>query len=118
MIRVKVYKESEVDNYETGCSMMGGTDFGCIETREFATPGLALKFCQAFGEPYIFDNRLEVQRQENADGDEPSSKEMLDFKESKIFLYVAHYSFYLSKVERTDLENSDLVSIFPSLEQS
>lgn len=113
---VKVFKSIEKDSWANGCALTGGQDFGCIEKREFKTLNEAFSYVDSFGtEPFIFDDRIEIQATENDDGVSPSNAEINAFKEGKIDLWCANYSFYVSKVERTELSHADLVAAFPNL---
>jgi hypothetical protein len=115
--QVSVCKSVEKDSFENGCSLTGGQDFGCIEKPEFKTIEDAFSFIQTFGtEPSIFDDRIEIQAMENDDGQTPSEKEMRQFKQGILDLWLARYSFYITRVERTDFGHSDLVAAFPNLE--
>lgn len=60
-IKVNVYKSVELDDFENGC-IPGGTDFGMIDSFSTNTMQEALELIKSYGEPYIFDGRIDVQK--------------------------------------------------------
>lgn len=74
--------------------------------------GIINFFTNGRNKPTIFENRIEVSVHENGASEEPSSQEKEDFENGKIDLYLVDYSFYITKVERTEFENEDLQTYF------
>ena len=123
IIQVKVFKIAEQDNFENGCGFEGSksTDFGMIVKEEFSDMRKALEFCKSFDEAnsvIIFDGRLEMQRQENGAANAPTKEEYELFRTGKIDLWLANYSCYLTKIERTPLGNEELKAAFPELSEA
>ena len=105
--QVNVMKISEEDDYEKG--IIGrGTMFGIVETHNAPTlEGLVQWLKDTYEEsPYVFcgeDNRLEIQRMENASGEKASKSELEKFKTGHVRLWAATYSCYVVKI--TEDEN-------------
>ena len=117
MIKLTVVKSTEEDSYEHG--EIGKGSYHDLYTQTFKTLQQAYDYIVcAYGTPYIFDDRLEAQTQENADGYAPTANELARFKEGEINLYECTYSFYLSKVVETKIGNEALVVMFPHLENA
>lgn len=114
--KVAVCKSIEKDSWANGCDPDSGQYLGCIETQSFGTMDAAFSFIHSFGnEPFIFDDRVEIQVMEDDDGNKASSVLMEGFKEGRFDLWLANYSFYVTKIERTELVHADLVRAFPNL---
>lgn len=117
-IKVSVYKSVELDDYEKGCLLEGGSDFGCIETFKTDSMNEALKIIKSYGEPCIFDDRLDVQKMENSDGYEPMEYQVEEWKKGNRKLYLARYSFYFSEITTKPLSQVDLIHGFSTLENN
>lgn len=105
--QVNVVKISEEDDYEKG--IIGrGTMFGLVETHNSPTlEGLVQWLKDIYEEtPYVFEgenNRLEIQRMENASGEKATKSEIERFKTGHVRLWAATYSCYVAKI--TEDEN-------------
>lgn len=113
--QVKIFAYSEKDTYEEGCIGFS-RDSGCIDVSVFKTPEEVVKHLQVYGEVYRFENRLEVQRMENANNYEPSKRELEQWKLGKCDLYCATYSAYISII--TDIDETELTKLFPEVRES
>lgn len=117
-IQVNVYKSVELDDYENGCLLEGGSDFGCIDTFKTNSMNEALELIKTYGEPCIFDDRIDVQKMENGDGNEPMEYQIEEWKKGNRKMYLANYTFYFSEVTTKSLKQSDLVKAFPNVENN
>lgn len=117
-IQVNVYKSVELDDYEKGCLLEGGSDFGCIDTFKTNSMNEALELIKSYGEPSIFDDRIDVQKMENGDGNEPMEYQIEEWKKGNRKMYLANYTFYFSEVTTKSLKQSDLVKAFPNVENN
>lgn len=113
--RLEVCKTITVDVFGSGCTSET-KDLSCIETKEFPTTSDLLDYIRSFGEPRIFDNGLLVSLHENDEGERPSLTQLELFKVGRINLWLADYSFYIAKIERTDWDHTQLIHNFPTLE--
>ena len=113
MLQIKIYKSVEVDNYENGCQLEGGLDFGCIDTRTFKDAQAVTEFLESYGEVYKFENRFDAQITENKYGYEATKNELEKFKKGEINLYLANYSFFISEIKQ--LDESELSKLFPQI---
>jgi hypothetical protein len=113
---VNVLKHSEVDIFEDGCQPDTSMEFGTIEIFKVDTVDEILESVKNYGaEPYIFEDRLEVQRLENSDGSEATPHEIERWKIGKIKLWAVSYSFYISMVKEEQATNEKLILAFPHL---
>lgn len=118
MIHVKVYKSTEIDDYEKGCLLEGGYDFGLIETLKVNNLDEAMTLIKSYGEPYLFEDRLEVQVTENMDGQEAMPYQLEEWKKGNRKLMLASYSFYFSEVTKRSVKNDELKKAFPKIEEN
>lgn len=119
MIHINVYKQIELDDYQNGCLLEGGQDFGCIETLKAKNMPEALELIKSYGsEVYLFDDRIEMQKTENGDGNEPMEYQLEEWKKGNRKLYAATYSFYLSEVTTKSIKHDELKLNFPTLEEN
>lgn len=116
-----VLKTSQVDDYEHGVNP-GELEFIECPTIEATSLDVLLsKIKEQYGEPYIFDDRLEFSCQENADGLQPTERELAIWKNetelepTHVRIYCVDYSFYIS--ESRDIGMVELKKIFPQLKE-
>jgi len=118
-LEISVTKMVQKDNHKEGCDPKSCQDMG--EIANYRGQGIedVLKIADFFatGKPNIYDDRLEIAIQENVKGESPTQEEKLAFEKGEIDLYVADYSFYITKVERTSYTLEELTKSFPNLEQ-
>lgn len=113
MLQAKIYMDYCEYNFENGCGIKNYSH-GLIDTLEAKDAyDLIKKITCSYGTPCVFENRLIVQRTENADNHEPSIRELASWKEGKTELYLATYNIYVSEVKRIE---DKLYWIFPGLE--
>lgn len=118
-IQVLVTKMVEMDDFKNGCDSTTCQDFGIIEKIEAETLLEALeKIKSSYGTPMHFDDRLELQILENADGEIASSSEMQKFEAGEINLWAASYSFYFSEITIEKIQGETLRESFPNLEDN
>ncbi len=113
VFKVDVCKRIALDNYETGESIEAkdSADYGIIETIKRNSLDEVVKYINDnYGEPYLFDDRLEVQKHETKWGNEPTENDIERWKKNdpNIHIYNVDYSFYIEKQLIERLENNDL----------
>lgn len=101
-----VHKIIELDNFEQGCTG-DSSDVGYSYSIKGATlESLKIAISKHVGCPIDSiqvnpcgddPSRIDAQRMENKEGEEPSAEEMRKFKSGEVDLYVADYSFYFSE---------------------
>jgi hypothetical protein len=112
MFKLSIYKSTERDNYLDGCSLEDGQDFGQLYTEQFKTLQHALNHIETcFGTPCLIDGRLDVQVQEDDDG------QPIILSESNPDGWLATYSFYLTKVTERHVDIDDILELLPNIEQ-
>ena len=119
MIKLEIVQDSEEDTYLGGCldNTMQTRDF---VQNTFATMQDALTFIQEdYGKPYIFDNRLIVQKLENERGLElaPNSLEFDQWVSAEIKGYAVTYNFYITEYFENSIENERLKTEFNKLSE-
>lgn len=116
--KAAVFKMTQVDLYEKGCQPSSLHDLGLIETIEGKTVEEVLRKIKAqYGKPRIFDGRLEFSQHEDDNGELITDREALFWKEGKINVWLADYSFHLSKVTEETLSHAELCETFPNLKK-
>lgn len=115
-LEVSICKMTEEDHIEHGCDPGSTQDFGEVLNYTNQSIEDVHKIIGAFSsdnnKPCVYEDRIEISVTENADGHEPSAEERAKFEKGEIKLWVADYSFYVCKVERTPFEQSDLLDVF------
>jgi hypothetical protein len=117
-IKVDIFKTVEVDSFEQGCDPSTKSDMSLDTWKEQSIQSALNRIEKEFSTPYIFEDRLIVQRMETADGDEPTEKELESWKKGKCILFSATYDFYISMVNVVELDYSDLKKVFPQLKDA
>lgn len=117
---VKVYKTSELDHYEKGCDPKSYNDHGEIHSFKAKSFEEILETIDSKN-VNIFEDRLEMTQLEDAAGlmvdPEKDTHIMESFKQDKIKLWLCDYSYYITLVSETELDNNDLKSAFPNLNE-
>ena len=107
-----VYVTAECDNWENGClnitnnytmsaPYIQGNNIEELKASICKHFGFDLDgFCEEYeGEP----NRLDYQRQENEEGEEPTDTQWEAFKKGEIDLYFVTYSFYFEETRKANI---------------
>lgn len=115
MIKLTIIKTTTEDNYEQG--EIGKSSEHFLNLVEFKTMQNAYDSIVAcYGMPFLFDDRLETQTQENADGYAPTEHELARFKANEINLYACSYSFYFSEITERTIDHDELKATFKGIE--
>lgn len=101
------HKHSELDNWENGCTGEYSAQFVRYPS-EFKDKQQAIKFVKDIAGEIDEDNfefnaceeagRIDVQIQENENGERLTQQEWEDFKQGKIKAYLVTYSFYFKQL--------------------
>lgn len=113
-LEIAVCKMITRDNYKEGCDPSSAKDLGQIAL--YSNQGVEdvaniIKFFTGDrNTPTVFDDRIEVNVMENAEGFEPTKEEVALFEKGEVRLWIADYSFYVSK--KIPLNQDDLLEAF------
>jgi hypothetical protein len=103
---LQIYKHIELDDFEKGCLLEGGHDFGLVfkfESSSIDQIKKELRCIADFSRGEEFEGRFETQQTENADGLPASPSEIDSWKRGEIQLWCASYSAYLFEITREPL---------------
>jgi len=117
VFKATIYKMAEEDTYSGGCLPETCQNYGVVdEIMALTTPLLLEKIKQLYGVPYIFEDRLEFCRMENARGEAPNGSEIGKWQKDELEMWAARYSIYICRQETDSLGNGELSEFFKELE--
>lgn len=108
-----VYKYVQKDNFETGCyGESQYTGYHCTlkgetiqDVVKAITEHVGCKPEHVMVNPCGDDpSRIDAQRMENADGEEPTQSQLQAFEAGEIDLWVADYSFYFEETKPANFD--------------
>lgn len=115
--KLEIHLFTEEDDYREGCKPETTRDFGVIETMYYSTIEQLQEFLLDSKVNYsIFDSVINYNILVNADNYEASERDLEQWKEGKRVLWLANYTYYITKVVETSFENEELAAMFPHLE--
>ena len=115
-LEIAVCKMVQQDDFAHGCNPSTMQDKGEIAKYENQSiedvANIINFFTGGRNKPTVYEDRIEVSVSETDKGEAPTPEDEDLFEQGKIKLYVADYSFYITKVERTSYTQNDLLEAF------
>ena len=109
------HKIAELDNFEEGCIEGINDSYFDMHISAQDVPALVkqiISFIGAEDDSVSLDSceevgRIDIQKTENAEGNDPTARELSDWKAGRINLYAVTYTCYVEEVTRNRVKLSD-----------